>query len=248
MNYAGTPGQMSQSWNNQDSQSGASYDDYAKQMRSYAGQAVNAQLAAGNRPRSYGSATGYGLGYGGQQAAWRPVSEAPIWSGQQIDQRVNLSRARGDQALGAHQVQNQRDLASRGFATANSPLLKQLNNAAWGQNLGAQTAGENDLRWNAAQGNAAQTQRAQMANQQAFGSASQTNAELDARRRSQLASMQQQDAYAGSQDPNRVPLLQMLMQLAQPTPFSRQNSQQGNIAMGDPQASTLGTDMSAYFS
>lgn len=107
--------------------------------------------------------------YGGNSSIPRPryATEAPIWSDQQIQNRVNLTNAK----LGAQTQQNINDtyqnLGRYGFATNRSPLAMSLANQAQGRGNMAGAEAENNLRWTAAEGNAAQTQRAQLANLQA---------------------------------------------------------------------------------
>lgn len=86
----------------------------------------------------------------------------PVYSGAQIQQRVNATRAQNDQSAATQTRNMQKDLAGRGFG-ANSPLAMELAAQFHGQGLAANTAAENDLRFNAAGANADQILKAQQA-------------------------------------------------------------------------------------
>jgi hypothetical protein len=96
------------------------------------------------------------------------IDAGPVWSGRQVDQRVNQMRA-GNDATAARQTAGAREnLAGRGYSSR-SPLLNALTAQHQGQALAANTRGENDLRWQASAGNAEQTLKGQVARDQAFG-------------------------------------------------------------------------------
>lgn len=90
------------------------------------------------------------------------IGQAPVLTEQQIQERVNQMRARGDLST-AGIVQRMGDqLSGSGFG-GNSPLLQQLAAQAQFQNLSTSAAGENDLRYQAALGNAEHLLAAQQA-------------------------------------------------------------------------------------
>lgn len=91
-----------------------------------------------------------------------PISDAPVYSEQQINQNVNAQRAENDAATVSKQRGVQGQMASRGYG-ANSPLSMALQNSLSMGNLATNTANERDLRWQAAQGNATQRLEAQKA-------------------------------------------------------------------------------------
>lgn len=109
-----------------------------------------------------GSGSG-GFGYKGPPLGQRPeISDAPVYSEQQINQQVNAQRAENDMATAAQQRGVQNKMAGRGFG-ANSPLSAALQNSLAMSNMATNTANEQDLRWKAASGNAAQRLEAQKA-------------------------------------------------------------------------------------
>lgn len=111
-----------------------------------------------------GSTSGGGGGAGGGGGGG--VNAGPIWSDQQIQQQVNARRAGNDQAMQAQNRGSAQNLAGRGFG-ANSPLLAAMQQSAANQNLGQNATDEREIRWGAAEGNAAhQLRAAQVAEQQ----------------------------------------------------------------------------------
>lgn len=97
------------------------------------------------------------------------ISDAPVYSQQAIQERVNAQRAQGDAAMASRQQQLRNSAAGRG-ASANSPLMQSMMNAMYGQNLAANTQAENDLRFNAAKENASQVLNAQQAREKQYAS------------------------------------------------------------------------------
>lgn len=89
------------------------------------------------------------------------IDSGPIWDSQQIQGRVNSMRASNDASAANSTRKMQANLASRGYGS-NSPLAQALQTQFSGQALAANTSGENDLRWNAAQGNADHVLQAQL--------------------------------------------------------------------------------------
>lgn len=105
-----------------------------------------------------------GFGYKGAPLPTnRPeISDAPIYSDQQIQANVNAQRAMNDQATASKQQQIQSQMAARGYGS-NSPLAAALQNSLAIGNMQTNTANEQDLRYKAAAGNAGQRLEAQKA-------------------------------------------------------------------------------------
>jgi hypothetical protein len=103
---------------------------------------------------------------GGQNPAVPQVSEAPVWSPQQVDQRVNAAKAGNAQAADTATRQAQTKLAGQGFGSK-SPLLAQLSGNIAQARMGGDAAADREIRWDAATGNAAHVQKSQVANQNA---------------------------------------------------------------------------------
>ena len=156
------------------------------------------------------SAPGPGLNFftraiGG--GGFRPVSENPVWSEAQIQQRVNAGRALTDAQRDTSIRRSQTNLANRGFATRTSPLAMQLAEQQRGMAMMANAANENNLRWAAAQGNAEHVQKAQVANQQAW------NDYLEAQGRNRVAALSAWQGDRASRAGEAQPFLNSLMQL-----------------------------------
>lgn len=100
----------------------------------------------------------------GNVGPFREVDENPIWNQQQIQGRVNAGRALTDAQRDVNIRDQQRQLSQRGFATHNSPLAMAEEQRQRGLAMMGNAKMENDLRWNAALGNAQHVQGAQMAN------------------------------------------------------------------------------------
>jgi hypothetical protein len=157
-----------------------------------------------------------------------------VWTPEQIQQQVNLNKA-GSQAQVEGQLRNQSQaMAGQGYG-ANSPLYQALQTSALGQNRAGNVAAENNLRWQAAQGNAQQLlQTQQAAVQQAnlqyqatlAGQTAQEQAD-EARRQLGLGAYQ---AQLQSQTAYRNALLQAMYGYNQP--LQRSVSQSTNMSVG----------------
>lgn len=91
------------------------------------------------------------------------IPVGPIWTENQIQQRVNAARAGNDAAVSGEIARQGDSLAGRGFA-AGSPLAQALAAQSRGANLASNTSAENTLRWDAAAGNARHVQQGAIAN------------------------------------------------------------------------------------
>jgi hypothetical protein len=98
----------------------------------------------------------------GQLQPGNPISAAPVLNPQQIQQQVNTSRAATDASAATQERNQSATLAGRGLG-ANSPLASLLNAGTQQNALTANSANETALRYNAAQGNAAQVLQGQQA-------------------------------------------------------------------------------------
>lgn len=131
----------------------------------------------------------------------RLVSENPIWDQNQIQQRVNAGRATTDSQRDVNIKNQQQMLSNRGFATANSPLGMAMAEQQRGLAMMGNAKMENDLRWNAAVGNAQHVQQAEMAN------ASNQEANNANNLRARMAAMQawqtDRGRYLDLNDPNQ---------------------------------------------
>ncbi len=101
-------------------------------------------------------------GAGGSVGPYPGITTAPIWGEPQIQGRVNQSNAFTDQSVGGQQRRIADTAAGRGYGSG-SPLAQALQSNAQMQGLGQKTANENNLRWQAAQGNAQQVLAEQQA-------------------------------------------------------------------------------------
>lgn len=125
---------------------------------------VQKQLGAISGGAGSGTAGYQGGGPVGQQPA---ISDAPVYSQDQIQQQVNATRAQNDQATAGKQRDAAQQMAGRGYG-ANSPLAMALNNSLGMNNLATNTGAEQDLRFKAASGNASQVLEAQKAKELQF--------------------------------------------------------------------------------
>jgi hypothetical protein len=114
------------------------------------GHVFNDVLAGYQRPDYRGSTT------------FPDVTAQEIWSPSQLQQRINDFRAYNDARSLSQERQIQQQLAARGYGS-NSPLTQALMTNVRGQAYAANTKGENDLRWQTAQGNAEHLLRSQLA-------------------------------------------------------------------------------------
>jgi hypothetical protein len=202
----------SSSGSRQYSMSGSQYDDLGNRIR------------AGLAGQQRASAPELNMRIGGHSGKGPPISIGPIWGPQQIDERVNLMRAGNDATAAGQMSQQREDLAGRGFSTVNSPLAMELARRTQAQNMATNTAGENDLRWNAAQGNAQHLLATQSAAQGFF----RQMMDEDIRRR-QLALQKY-----GADAQRSTALTSALAQMAQPLSSSR--SSQTSMSYGAPES------------
>lgn len=136
--------------------------------------AINAQLAPLNSRNQHFNqllpmiqgALSSGL-VGGQSGPGPQISAAPIWDEGQIQSQVNTQRAQNDAATQSQMRQTQSQMAGRGFSS-NSPLLAALQSGQQMANMQANSAADQGIRWNAAQGNAEQVLKGQMAQEQQY--------------------------------------------------------------------------------
>lgn len=109
---------------------------------------------------------GMSFGFGGATPLSMPTAgPSSIWNEGQIQGRVNAMRAGNDQSAATATQNSAANLGAHGFG-GNSPLQQALSSMNSSKALSANTSGENNIRWNAAQGNAQQGLQASMANQQ----------------------------------------------------------------------------------
>jgi hypothetical protein len=101
----------------------------------------------------------------GQSQAGPAIDASPIWGEGQIQGRVNAMRGANDAATAGKMRGMQQQVAGRGFGS-NSPLAQALGAGMQASNLATNTQGENDLRWQAAQGNKQFVLQAQQAQEQ----------------------------------------------------------------------------------
>ncbi len=113
---------------------------------------------------------------GGQSQQGPAISSRPVWDDSQVNQRVNLMAAQNSQKAASQMNAAQQQAAGNGFGSR-SPLLAELNARYQGQAMANTTRGENDLRWNAAQGNAQQVLAAQQAQEQQVANRNQEDIE-----------------------------------------------------------------------
>lgn len=113
----------------------------------------------------------FGSSYGGtgQQGQQPTINASPVYNNQQIQERVNDTRAQNDLSLASKQRANNQSMAGRGFGSR-SPIAMAMNQAMFGQNLAANTQAENQLRFDAASANAKQLLAAQQAQEAQFAS------------------------------------------------------------------------------
>lgn len=132
---------------------------WEKQKYGQTAPGIRSQIADLGRWQSAG-------GVGGQQPF---ISDAPVYSEQQIQNQVNSQRAQNDAQTASQTRQMQQQMAGRGFGSR-SPLAMALGQGYQNQALAANTQAENDLRFQAAQANSQQVLRAQQAREQQYAS------------------------------------------------------------------------------
>lgn len=115
-------------------------------------------------PYDFGSPYNFDVGRqtGGPVNPYPDITTGPIWSDQRVQERVNLTKAQGEQSLASQQQQLAERTGALGYG-ANSPLYQALMANMQAQNLAGQTAAENSLRWQAAEGNAGHLLKTQQA-------------------------------------------------------------------------------------
>lgn len=89
----------------------------------------------------------------GASAAAPTITQGGVWSDQMVNQQVNQAKANNAQQTATTLKQNQMKTAGQGFGSQ-SPLLAALNNAAMGAQIGQDATSEQNIRWDAAEGNA----------------------------------------------------------------------------------------------
>lgn len=117
--------------------------------------------------QGFGAMGGGPFTAGGASGPGPAISAGPVWNPQQIQQRVNASRAQTDAATASQQKQAGEAAAGRGFS-AMSPLTMALQGQVAGQGMATNAANENQIRWDAAGGNAKQTLEGQKAREGQF--------------------------------------------------------------------------------
>lgn len=95
------------------------------------------------------------------------IDRTGIWNDNQIQARVNQARAQNDQSMAGMMRRTGESMASQGFGSR-SPLLASLMQNAFMQNMAANTGAENNLRYEAAKGNADQLLASQTAYEQSL--------------------------------------------------------------------------------
>lgn len=107
---------------------------------------------------------------GGKAAPLPGITVGGVWSDPQVQQQANAMRARNDQGAATQQRDIQTQMAGRGFSSR-SPLLAALQAQVGASNRAANSAGERELRWDAAQGNARHLLNTQVARQNQWAQA-----------------------------------------------------------------------------
>lgn len=115
--------------------------------------------------KGFGASFGSGAGGGGGPA----IDANPIWNPAQTQQQVNAMRAQNDAAAAARTRSAQQGMSGRGFASQ-SPLMALLGVTAGNAAQAANSAGERDIRLNAAQANARHVQQGQALREQQYAS------------------------------------------------------------------------------
>lgn len=105
--------------------------------------------------------------FGGQSGPSPEITVGPVWNDSQVQQRVNQMRAGNDATVGSQVGQMNQSLGGRGFGSG-SPLAQEMEARMRGMGMMANSSGENDLRWNAAQGNAQHVLGTQVARSNQF--------------------------------------------------------------------------------
>lgn len=216
------------SFNQSQSQSnyGQQYSPQALQNLSYLYPTIRNAMP---QPFTFGSTLG-AIGGPGNPAGYSPlpnfgnISIKPVYSDQQINQRVNQMRSQND-ASAAGQIRNTgQALAGRGYGGF-SPLQQELSSNIMSANRANNASSENDLRFQAATQNAQQI----LAEQQAQGQLA-TNLAAAQLNRSNAINAQdlqrrQLAAYQyGLQSQNQSALLNALINASPPLNFGSSTS------------------------
>lgn len=159
------------------------------------------------------------------------ITEGPIWTPQQIQERVNQTMAQSDMGTAGMEQKLINSMTGATGYGYNSPLLKELTTSMYGRNLADKLSGENNLRWGAAEGNARHlldSQKAGVARSTALSDAQLSREQAmseDELRRRQLAvvGQGQQLQYDASR---QNALLQALSYYNQPLSQSKSKSTQ----------------------
>ncbi len=161
---------------------------------------------------------------GGTPGNFTDIVASDVWSPQQIQAQVNQSRAQTQADAGGQVRQMQQRLSGAGFQSRASPLSNELEGAIQGRALAASTGAENDLRFKAAEGNAANVLK---------GQGLQTQVELgrsadERARRAMMLAARAQDLETSSADQNA--LLQAMGYYSRP--LQRASSKSSQMAKG----------------
>lgn len=135
-----------------------------------------AQMPLDWQKEKYNRATGSGLyqsltgaftpsTVGGVNSPMSPISQGSIWSDQQIDQQVNQSKSNNQQMAATQNQQISNRAAGQGFASK-SPLVAALQGQTNAATMANNAKSEQDIRWNAAEGNSRHLLDTQKAAQQ----------------------------------------------------------------------------------
>jgi hypothetical protein len=106
---------------------------------------------------------------GGQSPPSPEISVGGVYNPQQVQQQVNAARAGNDQATASRMRQFTSETTGRGFSPS-SPLISAMWGQLQGQNMGANTDAEREIRQGAAGQNAQQLLATQQAREQQFAS------------------------------------------------------------------------------
>ncbi len=132
-----------------------------------------------------GGAAGGAGGLEGGAAAQPQITAGPVWGPQQVQEQVNAARSGIDARTGTQMRQARQSTAGRGFGS-NSPLLAALEAGIQGRGMAQGSDAERGIRWDSAQGNAAQMLKGQTAQEAQFAARRQEEIE---RQRNQLSTM-----------------------------------------------------------
>lgn len=150
------------------SESGQKFDKLSDEIRrQLLPQLMQEYRQFGPGSQQFAPVGGVNMGMGGP--GQRPeITAGPIWNQQQIDAQVNLQRARNDQATQGAIAKLPEQMSGRGFSTTGSPLMIELQARLQGQNLAANTAAENQFRFDTAGKNAQHLLASQQAREQQY--------------------------------------------------------------------------------